>query len=329
MANPSSAAQTQTDSKPTSQERVALLKEKLKEGLARLETDDDWKSHLKSFAKVGPLSPMRYSFNNQVLLLVQAEERAEQGAALDLSAVATFEAWKRAGRLVKKGEKAVWILKPYIVKDRKRLDALRAKQGSVSKEEEDACKFIGYSLMPVFAINQTDGEALPETTLPAIEEDKGWATAIQALRAVALKDGIPSIEFRARRLGEDPGALGWCMTSGDRSIVVITDGQSRAEQFSTGVHELAHAMLHCKDGKKDKHEYASNEVEAESIAYIVCGALDLDTSGCSFGYVKGWATRAGVDPIKQVEASGRKIVDTACRILDALAGIERRAEVEA
>lgn len=325
-----SAAQTTPDSKPTSQERVAILKEKLKAGLAKIETNDDWKKHLKRFSAVGPLSPLRYSFNNQVLLLVQAEERAEQGIAADLSAVATFDGWKRAGRLVKKGEKAMWILKPYIVKDRKRLEKLRAdKGGSVSQEDEDSCKFIGYSLMPVFSVDQTDGSPLDVAKMPSIAEEQGWADAIAAITKVAKAQGVPSISFRSRLPGDwSTTALGWCMTGSDGSIVVITDGQTRAQQFQTAVHELAHALLHCGKGNSP-HEYAYNEIEAESIAFVVCGAMDLDTSGFSFGYVKHWATKGDADPVKQVEASGRVIAKTSCLILDALAGVDRRAEVEA
>lgn len=308
-----------TDGKPSTEERVKALKEKLKQGLT-MKTGEEWKAQLKRFSSVGPRSPLRYSFRNQVLLFVQAEERAALGQELDLSQVATFQGWKGLGRMVRKGETALWILKPSICKDKKRMQKLIEDKGrKLTADEEKECSFTLYGLMPVFAVSQTDGEALEVPTVPDLATSAGWDGACHALTSVALADGVPAVNFRARRLLDSPRALGWCnlMT---REITVITDGQTRDAQFSTAVHELAHAMLHCGSGH-NPHEYAHNEIEAESISFIVCGAMNLDTSGFSFGYVAGWAK--GEDPVKQVDESGRRIVATACKILDALADVER------
>lgn len=50
--------------------------------------------------------------------------------------------------------------------------------------------------------------------------------------------------------------------------------------------ETAHSILH-KDGNK---EYSRNvkELQAESVAYIVCQHLGIETSDYSFGYVGTW-----------------------------------------
>ena len=78
-------------------------------------------------------------------------------------------------------------------------------------------------------------------------------------------------------------------------------------------HELAHALLH--DGFDGPRELA--ECEAESVAYIVCAGLGLDSSAYSFGYVAGWA--AGADEaIKAITASGNRIQQAANTIIDAL-----------
>ena len=152
-----------------------------------------------------------------------------------------------------------------------------------------------------------------ELSNPVIEVD-------DLCKQVALADGVPSMDFRPRLPG-DPfsTAAGWCYSQTTRAIVVITDGQTRAEQLATGVHELAHAMLH-GDAHHDK---AHKEVEAESVAFIVCGALGLDTSRFSFGYVQHWAASGDLEPAKQVEASGKRIAQTACKILDAMVGVRR------
>ncbi len=314
------------DAKPTTVERVAALKEKLKAGVAQFVSGDDWKAHLKQFSSPGPRSALRYSFNNQVLLVSQAEERAKKGSPVDLSQVATFAAWKDAGRLVRKGESALWILKPSQMKDKKRLAKLREEAGGreLTADEEGRCSFTLFGLLPVFCISQTDGEELPAAAMPELATDDGWGAACAALTKVALADGVPAVSFRGRRPLEHPRALGWCNLI-TREITVITEGQTRADQFATAVHELAHATLHCGDGR-DPHSRAHNEVEAESIAYIVCAAMGLDTSACSFGYVRGWAL--GEDPAQQIEQSGRRIMATACKIIDALANVDRAAALK-
>lgn len=59
---------------------------------------------------------------------------------------------------------------------------------------------------------------------------------------------------------------------------------SPAQRVKTLSHELAHAMLH--EGAPDRQ---LAELEAESVAYVVCSALSVDSGAYSFGYVAGWA----------------------------------------
>jgi hypothetical protein len=54
----------------------------------------------------------------------------------------------------------------------------------------------------------------------------------------------------------------------------------------TLVHELGHALLH-GDAPVASREVA--EVEVESVAYIVCSAIGLDTGSYSFAYVARWS----------------------------------------
>jgi hypothetical protein len=52
------------------------------------------------------------------------------------------------------------------------------------------------------------------------------------------------------------------------------------------IHELGHALLHSDELPASK-EVA--EVEVESVAYIVCDAIGLDSGDYSFAYVARWA----------------------------------------
>jgi hypothetical protein len=67
------------------------------------------------------------------------------------------------------------------------------------------------------------------------------------------------------------------------------------------IHELGHALLHGEELPKSQ-EVA--EVEVESVAYIVCDALGLDSGEYSFPYVTGWA-EGSTDVVK--ETAGRTI----------------------
>jgi hypothetical protein len=62
---------------------------------------------------------------------------------------------------------------------------------------------------------------------------------------------------------------------------------SPAQRVKTLVHEIAHALLHKSYGSRPLAE-----LEAESVAYIVCSGLGTDAY--SFGYVTTWV--GGSDP---------------------------------
>jgi antirestriction protein ArdC len=79
---------------------------------------------------------------------------------------------------------------------------------------------------------------------------------------------------------------------------------SQSQTLKTLIHEIAHAKLHAlpvEDGKiaapheKDRH---TREVEAESVAYVVCQHFGIDTSDYSFGYVAGWSKGRELSELK-------------------------------
>jgi hypothetical protein len=75
-------------------------------------------------------------------------------------------------------------------------------------------------------------------------------------------------------------ALG--MSYGGR--IAILSGQSKAEEFSTLVHELAHEMLHKADSRTTTTRVV-RETEAEAIAFIVSKAVGLETGTACSDYV--------------------------------------------
>jgi hypothetical protein len=117
---------------------------------------------------------------------------------------------------------------------------------------------------------QTDGEPLPEAA--EATGDPGSKTA--ALRAAIVERGI-TIEFADDLLG----ALG--TSTGGR--IQILKGLSPAEELVVLAHEWAHELLHRADDRPASRD--TRELEAEAVAFVVGGAVGLNTSESSRDYI--------------------------------------------
>jgi hypothetical protein len=102
--------------------------------------------------------------------------------------------------------------------------------------------------------------------------DPGAKTA--ALRASIVERGI-AIES----VDDLDGALG--TSSGGR--IRLLNGLSPATEFTTLVHEYAHELLHRADDRPDSRD--TRELEAEAVAFVVGGAVGLNTSDASRDYI--------------------------------------------
>ena len=84
------------------------------------------------------------------------------------------------------------------------------------------------------------------------------------------------------------------------------------QRIRTLVHELAHEILHSGEANR-----LLAELEAESVAYIVCQVLGIDSSDYSFGYVARWAGD-GEQAVDLIKASCERIQRAADGILQPL-----------
>src|SRR5271156_5833277 len=140
--------------------------------------------------------------------------------------VAGFWTWKNLGRSVNAGAKGIRILAP-IVGVRRKKDEQAAKD--ITKQNERV--LLGFRNAYVFDISQTNGVDLPE--MHEVSGDPG--ENFDRLAAFLKAQGIALVynEKIASALG---------MSRNGR--IDILPGQTKAEEFSTLVHETAHELLH-------------------------------------------------------------------------------------
>ena len=228
----------------------------------------------------------RYSWHNTMLIASQKP---------DAERVAGFKTWMTMGRHVRKGEHGIMIFAPRPWKHTDTDDA----GNDVERQ--------GVTFRPVyvFDVSQTDGEPLPEIDVPDV--DTAADTLLASLGRVASKRGI-AVNYTEL----DAGYFG---VSKGGSIDIAT-GHATGQQAKTLAHELAHETMH-KGEKRQGLTRSAAELEAESVAYIVCKHFDLDTEVRSSAYIALWDGNAKAlrESLERIATTARDIIDD----IDALA----------
>jgi hypothetical protein len=235
----------------------------------------------------------RYSFGNQLLIAMQRP---------DATYVAGFRAFLELNRCVRKGERAIRILAPMRLRDRNQA----APNGERSVDDEQTKRTV-FRAVSVFDVSQTD--ALPDTEPVPLEspsqpiEGDTHAHLLAPLERLAAELG-----YTAKRQLLDGPADGWC-DSRKREIVINQRLPANA-QVRVLVHEIAHTL---GVGYRDYGRRRA-EVLVDSVTFIVCGAVGLDTSGSSVPYVAGWGEGGDLDAIRAyaetIDRIARRIEDS-------------------
>ena len=90
------------------------------------------------------------------------------------------------------------------------------------------------------------------------------------------------------------GAHGECWFTGENgtaSKIKLKEGLSILSEIHTLAHELGHSILHNRDEYEEHDSTSIKELEAESVAMLVCNSYDIDTCKCSFDYIIGHNTK--------------------------------------
>ena len=288
--------------KSPTDERLAELTDKLENGIKELYASGRYAEYLRAMSKFH-----RYSFGNALLILFQCPTATR---------VAGYNTWKKDfGRNVKRHEKGIQILAPcpsrqYVwkeVTDPNTGKVLYNPDGSTKKETQliTVTRFKGAT---VFDVSQTEGKELPTLGVTRLTGDvENFAAIYEKLTALSP---VPV------EVDICPGEANGYFSSAE-SRIVLRPGMSQIQTIKTLVHEIAHAKLH--DAKnippEERKQRREKEVEAESIAYVVCQHFGIDTSEYSFGYVAGWSRGKEMDELK---SSLDQIHSTAGEIIAAL-----------
>jgi hypothetical protein len=186
----------------------------------------------------------------------------------DATRVAGMYAWNQLGRRVKKGEKGIRILAPIIGVGRKKAEEIEASKDLAAINKP---ALVGFRSAYVFDVAQTEGPELPVMRQVYGDTGENHDRLVSFIRAQGVE--LVYTEKIHPALGVSYGGR-----------IAILPGQSKAEEFSTLVHEVAHEMLH-KAGRRTATTKVVRETEAEAIAFVIGKAVGLKMGTASADYI--------------------------------------------
>jgi antirestriction protein ArdC len=201
-----------------------------------------------------------FSIGNQILAWQQCHDRG-----LAVGPIATYPKWQQLGRQVKKGAKALTLCMP-----------VTCKRTATDEKGEDQTETVTrFVFRPRwFVLAQTDGPADYAPPVPPAFDMAGTLAALQ----------ITETDFEATNGNIQGYARG-------RTIAINPVAQ---RPFATRIHEIAHVVLGHTTKQDERFEdsqtvtHDEREIEAESVAMLVCSALGDSGIEYSRGYLQAY-----------------------------------------
>lgn len=277
-------------------EQLKALTDQLEQGVSDIFQSGQYAAYLTAMSKFH-----HYSFGNAMLIFMQCP---------NASHVAGYHDWKRKfGRQVKRGEHGITILAPCPYRRREEVEET-APDGSTATTIQ-LVQRVGFRTVTVFDVSQTEGKPLPEL----VHKLTGGVVDYER-----ITEAISHLSPYPISIEAFPGAAFGCCNFAERRILVQPD-MSQVQTIKTMIHEVSHAKLHApiEDGDGEtppqrKRRFV-REMEAESVAYVVCQHFGIDTADYSFGYVAGWSHGKN---LSQLKASLELIRNTAAELIDGI-----------
>ena len=230
-----------------------------------------------------------YSLNNQALIHLQRP---------DATFVAGYNRWRdKFSRHVLRGEKGITIIAPTPYKkkiEQEKLDPdtklpILDADGKIVTEEKEI-EIPMFRPVKVFDYAQTDGKPLPERVASPVANLTGSVENYEAFME-ALRRSSP-VPVEVKPLSADMDGY----FSPKSQSITLREGMSEVQTVSAAVHEIAHAKLHNyglqQAAERKAKSRNTEEVEAESISFMVCTYFGIETGANSFGYVATWSKNA-------------------------------------
>ena len=265
-------------------EKTKAAFKRIEQGVKDVYSSENFKQYLSCLSKFHS-----YSLNNTLLILSQKPEA---------TLVAGYRSWQNNfNRHVNKGEKGLTILAPVVFKEKREMNQLDENgnivldaSGNTLKEEREV-NITYFRTTTVFDISQTSGEPLPTFVHDLTGSSQEVQALIQTIQTICT---IP-IEFKTET--EDlvllTGAKGYYSPSTDK--IVVNKDLEDLQIAKTLIHEYAHSILH----KQTNKTHSQREIEAESLAFVLCNHFGIDTSEYSFGYIASYADKE-FDELKSI-----------------------------
>ena len=232
-----------------------------------------------------------YSLNNQALIHLQRP---------DATFVAGYNRWRdKFSRHVLRGEKGITIIAPTPYKkkiEQEKLDPdtklpILDADGKVITEEKKI-EIPMFRPVKVFDYAQTDGKPLPERVASPVANLTGSVDNYEAFMEALRRSSPVPVEFKPLSADMDG------YFSPKSQSITLREGMSEVQTVSAAVHEIAHAKLHnygLQQAAERRHKSRNTEeVEAESISFMVCAYFGIETGANSFGYVATWSKNAAL-----------------------------------
>lgn len=264
--------------------KMDTIMNSLERGVHEIFTSEKYHIYLNTMSKFH-----NYSFNNTLLIAMQRP---------DATLVAGYQTWKKKfNRQVQRGEKGIKIIAPAPIKEKRRVEKVDEETqeiviGDDGQPETEIVERITprFRVTTVFDVSQTEGEPLP--TLGTTELEGNVVIYEDFMKGLEELSPVP---FRFEDIGN--GAKGYY----SEKYIAIQRDMSNAQTMKTAVHETAHAILHDRDIMQENgvsKDRTTKEVEAESVAYVVCSHFGLDTSEYSFSYIVGWSSNKEMSELR-------------------------------
>jgi hypothetical protein len=180
------------------------------------------------------------------------------------SRVAGMYAWNQLGRRVNKGEKGIRILAP-ILGIRRKPDEEAERDIRVQNERV----LVGFRNAYVFDVEQTSGADLPKPVKVYGDVGENYDRLLTFLERQGIE--LVFTENIAPALGASYGGR-----------IAILLGQSKAETFTTLLHELGHELLMHASRRTTTTKTVR---EAEAVAFVVGKAIGLEMASASADYI--------------------------------------------